>query len=117
MQEYQGTYQETALDRLIDVRLIERTARKMVAAGMSLTEGVREIQKQMLIEYLKEHHGNVCHCARALGTHRNTVSRQIEEFQLVELARQFRAQHRADTHAQQTIRFEGRLQQPNRRAA
>jgi transcriptional regulator with GAF, ATPase, and Fis domain len=74
-----------------------------------LNEAVDVIRRQMLIESLSLHNGNIVRAARALGTHRNTLSRQIEEHALVDLAKHLRDEHRAESRAQREIEFEGRL--------
>jgi len=59
--------------------LLTRTARWMLLAGMSLDEGAAELKTRMIELKLKEKKGNVCHTARELHVHRNTMSRKISE--------------------------------------
>lgn len=88
-----------------EATLIERTAQQMLEAGMSWSEGARELRKAMIAALLREHKGNVCRVARALRIHRNTLSRQIEELRIADVARQARANLRN----QRLINFGGKL--------
>ena len=90
--------------------LIQRVARQMLAAGLTPLQGARETQKEMIAESLREHHGNVCRTARALGLHRNTLSRKLAEFGIADIA----LECRADFNNQKALRFGDRL--PARRS-
>lgn len=90
--------------------LIQTVARQMLAAGLTPLQGARETQKEMIAESLREHHGNICRTARALGLHRNTLSRKLAEFGIANLA----LECRAAISSQKALRFGGRL--PARRS-
>jgi Fis family transcriptional regulator len=51
-------------------------------SGIFYNEAVREFKKQFIINVLKECRWNQCQAARALGMHRNTLSRAIEELKI-----------------------------------
>lgn len=74
-----------------DASLLERTAQTMVRAGWSLTQGANEIRVHMLKAAFTEHAGNACRVAHALGHHRNTIGRLVEELKLGEFVRRCRA--------------------------
>lgn len=58
------------LDEVID---------RMIAAGMSYEDSITELKRQFIITVLISHGGNGCKAAKALGMHRNTLSRTCEE--------------------------------------
>jgi len=73
--------------------LIEQTAREMLRAGMTWQEAARRLQKEWLTQSLRDHRGNICHVARALRMHRNTVSRMLHDLELEKLPRQIRDEY------------------------
>ena len=77
-----------------ETALIRLAAQQMLAAGMNTSEGARELRKAMIVEELELVHGNVCRAARALGMHRNTLSRQMEDLGIWDAARKFRTESR-----------------------
>jgi len=83
--------------------LLTMAAQQMLAAGMDLHEGTRELRKAMIAAALQEHHGNACQTARALRMHRNTLSRQMEELGMWQMARECRA----DWANQRLLRYGG----------
>lgn len=74
--------------------LIRETAVQMVLAGMSLDEGREELWKEMISECLKQNKGNLCHAARDLREHRNTLSRQVQDLGIADVAKQIRGELR-----------------------
>lgn len=88
-----------------ETSLVKMAARQALAAGMTPQQGGRELQKEMIVESLKENHGNACRTARALHMHRNTLSRKITELRIEDLVEDFRAELRN----QKPLRFGGRL--------
>jgi uncharacterized HAD superfamily protein len=58
---------------------------------MNLDEGIRALRHAMIAVFLEQHHGNVCRAARALGIHRNTLNRQMEDLEIAHIARECRA--------------------------
>jgi hypothetical protein len=89
--------------------LVKMAARQALAAGMTPQQGGRELQKEMIVESLKENHGNACRTARALHMHRNTLSRKITELRIEDLVEDFRAELRNQLRNQKPLRFGGRL--------
>lgn len=85
--------------------LIQTAAQQMLAAGMTPREGALAIAKEMIVEALKENRGNICHTARALRMHRNTLSRRVVELQIVDVARECRV----DRQSQRNLKYGGRL--------
>ena len=84
---------------------LTQIAQQMLEAGMTLHEGAREISKAMIIESLRQTKGNVCHTARALQVHRNTLSRKMSNLEIADVAREVRA----ELQKARTLRFGGRM--------
>jgi Fis family transcriptional regulator, factor for inversion stimulation protein len=61
---------------------LEALVAYMHSSGIFYAEAVREFKKRFIINVLQENHGNQCKAARALGMHRNTLSRTIEELKI-----------------------------------
>jgi DNA-binding NtrC family response regulator len=61
---------------------LEALVTQMFRSGIMYAEAVREFKKRFIMAVLQEHHGNQCKAARALGMHRNTLSRTVEELQI-----------------------------------
>jgi Fis family transcriptional regulator, factor for inversion stimulation protein len=61
---------------------LESLVSQMYKSGILYTEAVREFKKRFIITVLQENNGNQCKAARALGMHRNTLSRTIAELEL-----------------------------------
>jgi hypothetical protein len=97
--------------------LIEQCAAKMVAAGITWSEGTVVLRRQLILAYLRETGGNLCHTARALQMHRNTLSRAMDALGIRRAAKNIRDEIRA----QRSLRFDRRqpqgLKPPNQRAA
>jgi DNA-binding protein Fis len=55
---------------------------QMVEHGISYEEAVREFEKRFIRRVLELTKGNQSRAAQALGIHRNTLGRKIEEFDL-----------------------------------
>ena len=66
--------------------LIDQIAQLCIQAGMTLDDAVQELKTHIMMAALQDNQGNVCRTARALGHHRNTVSRLLEELKLREFA-------------------------------
>jgi hypothetical protein len=69
---------------------IGQLAQQMLLAGMTPGDGARELKKEMIVISLEEHRGNLCRTAHALGMHRNTLSRAVEELGIAGLPKQIR---------------------------
>jgi Fis family transcriptional regulator, factor for inversion stimulation protein len=61
---------------------LEALVSQMYKSGILYSEAVREFKKRFIITVLQENNGNQCKAARALGMHRNTLSRTIAELNL-----------------------------------
>lgn len=55
---------------------------QMVERGILFDEAVGEFEKRFIRRVLDRHNGNQSRTARALGIHRNTLSRKIGEYKL-----------------------------------
>jgi DNA-binding protein Fis len=69
-----GSKKEASVKRELDTLVAQ-----MYAGGIRYDEAVREFKKRFLMEVLAHHRGNQCKAAKALGVHRNTLSRMIAE--------------------------------------
>lgn len=57
-------------------------ARLLAGHGIPLDEIERLMRRQVLRQVIENKHGNLCHAALALGLHRNTMTRHVNELQL-----------------------------------
>ena len=62
--------------------LMERLITQMVAAGMFFPDAVSEFEKRFIRKVLEDSQGNQSQAAKALGMHRNTLGRKVEEYKL-----------------------------------
>ena len=62
--------------------LIDRLVGQMVDAGVFFQDGVSEFEKRYIRRVLELHRGNQTRAAKALGIHRNTLGRKMEEYHL-----------------------------------
>ncbi|MFQ5777965.1 MAG: helix-turn-helix domain-containing protein [Terriglobia bacterium] len=61
---------------------LEALIHQLVDRGIVFDEAVAEFEKRFIKEVLENHRGNQTRAARALGIHRNTLSRKIELYHL-----------------------------------
>src|SRR5690242_11535170 len=61
---------------------LESLVRRMQDGGILYREAVEEFRKIFIATMLERHNGNKCRAARALGIHRNTMSRTIAELKI-----------------------------------
>ena len=61
---------------------LESLIATMVERGILFDEAVGEFEKKFITRVLEEENGNQSRAARALGIHRNTLSRKIESYKL-----------------------------------
>lgn len=61
---------------------LERLIDQMVEHGIHYADALREFEKRFVGEILEKNKGNQSRAAHALGIHRNTLSRKIEELGL-----------------------------------
>ena len=58
---------------------LEALVMQMYKSNILYSEAVREFKKRFILTVLQENKGNQCRAARALGMHRNTLSRTTTE--------------------------------------
>ena len=63
--------------------LMERLISEMVGAGVFFQDAVSEFEKKYIRKILEASKGNQSQAAKALGIHRNTLGRKMEEYHLV----------------------------------
>jgi len=61
---------------------MERLITQMVDAGMFFPDAVSEFEKRFIRKVLEDSQGNQSQAAKALGMHRNTLGRKVEEYKL-----------------------------------
>ncbi|MFQ5694494.1 MAG: helix-turn-helix domain-containing protein [Terriglobia bacterium] len=61
---------------------LKALAAQLVDKGILFDEAVAEFEKRLLEKALENHRGNRLRAARALGIHRNTLSRKMGLFHL-----------------------------------
>jgi len=62
--------------------IMERLIAQMVTAGIFMPDAVAEFEKQYIRKVLEYSQGNRSQAAKALGIHRNTLGRKVEEYKL-----------------------------------
>ncbi|HEX4946602.1 MAG TPA: helix-turn-helix domain-containing protein [Blastocatellia bacterium] len=60
------------MDQLID---------RMIAGGILFEEALQEFEKQFILKVLSRHNNNLSKASVALGIHRNTLSKRLEQYQ------------------------------------
>ena len=61
---------------------VERLISEMVNAGVFFQDAVSEFEKKYIRKVLEMSTGNQSRAAKALGIHRNTLGRKMEEYHL-----------------------------------
>lgn len=61
---------------------LESLIAEMVDKGIRFDEALGEFERRFIKRVLDRSQGNRTHAAEALGMHRNTLSRKLEELQL-----------------------------------
>ena len=61
---------------------LERLIDDMVTRGVRYEDAQREFEKRFIQHVLARANGNLCKAADALGMHRNTLSRKLNEHRL-----------------------------------
>ncbi|MGH9416716.1 MAG: helix-turn-helix domain-containing protein [Terriglobales bacterium] len=61
---------------------LEALVTEMVDKGIRLDEALGEFERRFIRRVLDRQQGNRCLAAQALGMHRNTLTRKIEQLQL-----------------------------------
>lgn len=62
---------------------IDRLIAEMVSTGVFFQDAVSEFEKRYIRKVLEASGGNQSRAAKALGIHRNTLGRKMEEYHLV----------------------------------
>ena len=62
--------------------LIDKLITQMVESGMFFQDAVTEFESKYIRQVLQQCGGNQSKAAKALGIHRNTVGRKMEEYHL-----------------------------------
>ena len=61
---------------------LETLVEDMVDKGVHFEDAVREFEKRFIIRVLSRWHGSLTKTAGALGIHRNTLSRKMDEYKI-----------------------------------
>jgi DNA-binding NtrC family response regulator len=61
---------------------LESLVNQMIEHGILFGDAVSEFEKRFIKRMLEKSNGNQCKAAMALGIHRNTLSRKVEELGL-----------------------------------
>jgi DNA-binding NtrC family response regulator len=61
---------------------LEFLVNQMIEQGILYTDAVSEFEKRFIARMLEKNHGNQSRAAMALGIHRNTLSRKVEDLGL-----------------------------------
>ena len=61
---------------------LDSLVKQMIEHGILFTEAVSEFEKGFIKRMLEKSNGNYSKAAAALGIHRNTLSRKMEDFGL-----------------------------------
>lgn len=70
---------------------LESLVAQLVDRGILFGDAVAEFEKRFIKKILENHRGNQSRAARALGIHRNTLSRKIFDYRLESNNRRRRA--------------------------
>ena len=62
--------------------LMEKLIAQMVDAGLFFQDAVSEFEQRYIRKVLEINQGNQSQAAKALGIHRNTLGRKVEEYNL-----------------------------------
>ncbi|MFH1858419.1 MAG: helix-turn-helix domain-containing protein [Candidatus Omnitrophota bacterium] len=62
---------------------LERLIAQMVDAGVFFQDAVSEFEERYIRRVLESNGGNQSQAAKALGIHRNTLGRKVEEYKLM----------------------------------
>lgn len=61
---------------------LESLVKQMIDHGILFTDAVAEFEKRFIKRMLDENKGNHSKTAKALGIHRNTLSRKVEDLDI-----------------------------------
>ena len=60
---------------------MEQLIDRMINGGILFEEALQEFEKQFIIKMLSRHNNNLSKASIALGIHRNTLSKRVEQYQ------------------------------------
>lgn len=60
---------------------LEKLIDQMISQGILFEEAVGEFEKRFILNMVNRHHHNHSKAAAALGIHRNTLSKRLEQYQ------------------------------------
>jgi len=60
---------------------LEKLVDQMISHGILFEEAVQEFEKQFILNVVSRHRHNLSKAAAALGIHRNTLSKRIDQYQ------------------------------------
>ena len=60
---------------------LETLVEKMIAGGILFEEAVKEFEKQFIYQTVASHANNLSKAAAALGIHRNTLTKRLQEYE------------------------------------
>jgi DNA-binding NtrC family response regulator len=63
---------------------LEALVEKMIAGGIYFEEAVKEFEKQFIYQTVAQHANNLSKASVALGIHRNTLTKRIQEYESIE---------------------------------
>ena len=61
---------------------LEQLVGEMVEKGIRFDDAQREFEKHFIAHVVTKHQGNLGRAAAALGVHRNTLTRKIQELKI-----------------------------------
>ena len=61
---------------------LEKLVEEMVDRGVHFDDAVREFEKRFILRVLGKQDGSVTKTAGALGIHRNTLTRKMDEYKI-----------------------------------
>ncbi len=60
---------------------MEQLIERMIAGGILYAEALQEFEKNFILKMLSRHNNNLSKASVALGIHRNTLSKRLEQYQ------------------------------------
>lgn len=60
---------------------MEQLIERMIAGGILYEEALQEFEKGFILKMLNRHNNNLSKASVALGIHRNTLSKRLEQYQ------------------------------------
>lgn len=60
---------------------MEQLIDRMISGGILFEEATQEFEKHFILKVMRQHNNNLSKAALALGIHRNTLSKRVEQYQ------------------------------------